>query len=232
MFTDSVGTSMVGACSKNGYFYALRANSLASGPVWSYQVGVSTDKDDGTGCLSAAVWDAAAHQLIIGSNQTSLGTPKQSYAGSIRALSTDAAPSRRVLWEMGLPCEVLGTPSEDAAGVLAVITFDTCSGATAAPRLYLFNARQTTSTPLGNPAPKTLTSVAIGPGGFAQPTFADRYLFASSFNTLTAFVGTGTGSTAGVNSPKVAKPRTRATSRRRTRTRALRTAGSRRRTHR
>ena len=35
----SAGTEMVGACNKNGNFYAFDADSLSSGPVWQDQIG-------------------------------------------------------------------------------------------------------------------------------------------------------------------------------------------------
>jgi polyvinyl alcohol dehydrogenase (cytochrome) len=54
---QGVATTMVGACNKNGVFYALRANDLAAGPVWTLRVGESTSS---AGCSSAGMRPALA----------------------------------------------------------------------------------------------------------------------------------------------------------------------------
>jgi hypothetical protein len=175
LFTGLVGTTpttMIGDCNKNGTFYALRSQSLSSGPVWTYQLAASgTDNL----CNAGAVWDAGAHELIMGSTRTPNNHP-----GSIQALSPDANAPSRVIWQKYLPCPVEGTPSEDGAGVLAVVTFrespDPCSpGGT--PSLYLYDAHATVSNGSGPPAPRLLKTIPLGSASFSQPTFADRYLF-------------------------------------------------------
>ena len=177
LFTGNVGgirVPLVGACNKNGVFYALRQNNLAAGPVWQYQIG----NDDGD-CISGAVWDAAHSQLIIGGNHTKAAIAGLQWGGSIRALSPDASANHRVLWAMGLPCPVLGTPTEDGAGVIAVTTwFVNCNPTT--PALYLFSALSTTPTLSGVPAPVLLKTIPLSNGAFGQPTFADGYLFVAS----------------------------------------------------
>ena len=35
---NGVSTPMVGACNKNGFYYALRQSSLSAGPVWSAKI--------------------------------------------------------------------------------------------------------------------------------------------------------------------------------------------------
>jgi hypothetical protein len=179
LFTGVVGgvsTPLVGACNKNGIFYALRANSLSSGPVWSFQVG-GKDSVEPTPCLSAAVWDAADRMLIIGGNHTQAALGGLQWPGSIRALSPDASPATRVLWEMGLPCPVLGTPTENGAGIVAVVTWNSGCLAGGSPSLYLINARASTPNPLGNPNPQLLKVIQLSSSAFSQPTFADGYLF-------------------------------------------------------
>jgi hypothetical protein len=180
-------TPLVGACNKNGIFYALRADSLSSGPVWSYQVGAS-DSAAPTPCLSAAAWDITDQLLIIGGNHTTTAIDAKQWPGSIRALSPNDKPAHRVVWEMGLPCPVLGTPTENGTGVVAVLTYNAGCTSGSSPALYLLNARQTVKPPIGNPAPVLLKTIPVASGGFSQPTWADNYLFvASSSGGLMAY---------------------------------------------
>jgi hypothetical protein len=179
LFTGSVGgvsTPMVGACNKNGVFYALQSNSLSAGPVWTFRIG-GKDSSEPTACISAAVWDAAGRQLIIGGNHTLAAIDGFQWPGSIRALAPDANVSNRVLWDMGLPCPVQGTPTENGAGVVAVVTWNDSCMSGSSPAVYLINAHVTTPNPLGNPSPVVLKVIQLSSGGFSQPTFADGYLF-------------------------------------------------------
>src|SRR5207253_2141085 len=166
-------------------FYALRQSSLSSGPVWTFQVGTSESTAPNDPCLSAAVWDPGAHRLIIGGERPTTPIDGSSPRGSIRAISPDATPSKRVIWDKGLPCAVYGTPSENAAGVVAVATYNRCASGSS-PALYLFNARRTMLNLLGNPDPVQLKTFALPAGAFSQPVFADGYLFVASNNQLTA----------------------------------------------
>jgi hypothetical protein len=176
LFTGAVtgvSTPLVGACNKNGVFYALRQSALSSGPVWTF-------KDSSGECISAAVWDG--HQLIIGDQNSTVDGVH--WNGSIRALSPNAT-GHRVIWEFGLPCAVLGTPTENGAGIVAVVTWSSCSGGS--PALYLFGARSPTPDPLGSPVPTLLNTISLPGGGFSQPTFADGYLFVASQYALTTY---------------------------------------------
>jgi hypothetical protein len=150
-------TQMIAACNKNGRLYALRRLDLHAGLVWSAKIGNPDTVGPGI-CLSAPVFDGS-HLLMAGNGTTVAGV---AYRGSIRELdpATGAAA-----WERGLPSSVYGSPSEDGAGVLAVATWDT-SGA--GNRVYLVNAASGTII-------RTLsTGNAVT---FAQPVFADTYLF-------------------------------------------------------
>jgi outer membrane protein assembly factor BamB len=112
------GTSvpMVGACDKNGIYYALEQNDLSAGPVWENDVG--SPPLDSSQCDGAAVWDGS--HLFVGGNQTAInGT---TYAGSIRML--DPATGTPI-WQLGLPGPVVGSPTLDGGGVLAVPTRST-----------------------------------------------------------------------------------------------------------
>jgi polyvinyl alcohol dehydrogenase (cytochrome) len=165
LFSADLGTGtptpMVGACNKNGTFYAFNRRRLAAGPVWRFQV---VDRGD-TVCLPAAVWDGQ-RLFVAGANTTIAG---KKYQGSIRELDpATGAP----LWETGLPAgKVLGTPTLDAAGVLALGTRGQ------AARAYLVGA--------GDGA--IIATFATGPM-FAQPVFADGSLFlATQLNGLVVY---------------------------------------------
>jgi outer membrane protein assembly factor BamB len=147
---------MVGACDKNGYFYAFRTSDVAAGPVWKRKLGVGQGFNGNKACLSAAVWDGT--RLIVGSPPTTI--TGVSYGGSVRAL--DPATGA-VLWQTGLPNTVLGSPSENASGIVAAATYNPTSGAVNGT--YLLDA--STGTIL-----KTIPNDAE----FGQPVFADNYL--------------------------------------------------------
>jgi hypothetical protein len=180
-FVNGAYTSLVGACNKNGIFYALPSGSLSSGPAWTFRIG-GDDASEPTPCLSAAAWDATDRQLVIGGNHTSTAIDGVQWGGSIRALSPDDHPAHRVLWEMGLPCPVLGTPAENGLGVVAVATWGDGCMSGSSPTLYLLNARSLNGNPLGNPNPKVLKTITLSSGAFSQPTFADGYLFVATMN--------------------------------------------------
>ena len=158
-------TQMVGACNKNGIFYALRASDLAAGPVWSDQLGTSPQQTHYLSeCDSSAVWDQHSSQLVLSGNLTTINGA--TYKGSVQQV--DPATGAPV-WQTGLPGAVLGTPTLDGSGVLAVAT---CDYSAAAPNaVYLLDAADgqilgtldTGNTPV-----------------FAQPTFADNYVFAAT----------------------------------------------------
>jgi hypothetical protein len=156
---------MIGACNKNGYFYALTANPLSSSPVWSKRIGVAAGDHPFNACLTSAIWDAPNGRLFIAGNETKIGGVD--YRGSIRRVNPSTGA---FIWQRGLPCEVVGSPSLDGAGVLAVATWDNCETA-ATDQLYLVDASDGT----------VLKTVSTGGSKtFAQPVFADNYLFVAS----------------------------------------------------
>jgi PQQ-like domain len=101
---------------------------------------------------------------VAGTGTTIDGT---SYAGSI----TDLNPATgTVIWATGLSASVLGTPSLDGSGVLAVGTNSKGSD-------YLLN-----------PATGAILADIGNGNSFAQPVFADGYLFiATQANGLYAY---------------------------------------------
>jgi outer membrane protein assembly factor BamB len=146
-------TEMVGACNKNGLFYALNAHNLNAGPVWTFQVGAATSNGVQS-CLGASIWDGSF--LYEPGNQTTInGT---SFFGSMRKM--DPATGTPV-WQTGLNGIVLGSPSMDSSGVIAAATY----GPTTSSGAYLINAS----------TGAILKFIQVGKE-FSQPVFADGFL--------------------------------------------------------
>jgi len=144
-------TPMVGACNKNGIYYAFRRSDLAAGPLWQYSIGPT--KAGNPSCIVAATWDGT-HLFV---------------AGQDRQVDELDPATGAVVWTTTASAGVLGSASLDASGVLAVPT-DGKSG------VVLLDAA--TGGRL-----VTLPTAAGSTGAnedFAQPTFADGYLFTAS----------------------------------------------------
>jgi len=152
----------VGACNKNGLFYALAANPLGTAPLWATRLGVPGGARGA--CLSSAVWDGHAGTLYLSGNGTTIGG--QTVGGSIARVNPATGA---FIWRTGLPCAVMGTPTLDSAGVLAVGTYRCVSPAT--PGAYLVNAA----------TGAILTQLPVGANKvFAQPVFAQGTLFVAT----------------------------------------------------
>ena len=109
---SGTSTRMVGACNKNGIFYALRRNNIAAGPVWEFQVGAAYTQTSIGQCDASAVWDGT--HLFVGADRTTIkGT---TFSGSVRMMNPATGS---ILWATGLPGPVIGTPTLDGGGVLA-----------------------------------------------------------------------------------------------------------------
>jgi outer membrane protein assembly factor BamB len=173
LFASPAVPSEVGACNKNGTYYALAAKPLGSTPLWADMIGapaaggpVPNRRAAGVGeCIASATWDAQAGKLYLGGNTTAIGGT--SYAGSIRRANPATGTFN---WQTGLPCAVEGTPSLDSAGVLAAGTygFANCTGP---PGAYLIDAA----------TGAILTTLPVGPARvFAQPVFAQQSLFVAT----------------------------------------------------
>ena len=76
-------------------------------------------------CLASSVWNGSAGALYIGGDPTVIGGT--SYGGSMRQVNPVTGA---YMWQTGLPCAVMGTPSLDGAGVLAVGTYICPAGTT------------------------------------------------------------------------------------------------------
>ena len=166
---DGKLTPMVGACNKNGYYYAFKSQSVAAGYVWRAQLGSSFGEGGGL-CIGSAIWDG--QHLYVPGNQTTIGG--QTFQGSVREV--DPATGA-FIWETGLAGAVMGTPTKDGAGVIAAATWDVDNA------VYLLDASD------GH----ILTSLALnGASVFAQPVFADNYLFVAPANGLLTVYTAGT----------------------------------------
>lgn len=159
LFTATIGgvrTKLVAACDKNGTLYALRRSNLAAGPVWSVRIGAAGS--GANSCIGGLAWDG--RRLYQGSNNTTI--KGKAYNGSIRALNPSTGAS---IWQVGLPDNVISTPTVNGSGVLAV---GTLSFGSTTNKAYLLNAAT-------GAIIRTFSSI---PGGlFGQMTFADRYVF-------------------------------------------------------
>jgi hypothetical protein len=155
-------TPMVGACNKNGIYYAWKQSSLSSGPVWQRRLG--TGRGGGAICVAASIWDADNGTLFVGGTDATIGGT--AYPGSIRKLNPATGAQ---VWSRGLPAgPVLGSPTLDGAGVLAVSTYNETTES--ANRSYLIDA--------SNGA--ILRQIPADGSVFSQPVFADGFLFLSS----------------------------------------------------
>jgi polyvinyl alcohol dehydrogenase (cytochrome) len=148
--------SMVGACNKNGIFYALDRATMSV--AWERQIGVKSGAQ--AQCSAAAIYDGRF--LYMGGNPTTINGVQ--YRGSVRRL--DPA-SGAVQWEVGLPNAVMGSPTMNGGGLIAVGTFDSTSTPNA---VYLMDDSDGSIV-------KTVNS---GGRTFGQPVFANGYLFTAN----------------------------------------------------
>lgn len=120
---DGTPTAVVGACNKNGTYYALKIAALTAGPIWSHYMGVGE-------CDAAAVWDGR-NLIAAGAGTTTIGGT--TYKGSVQSLN----PATGVpVWQTGLPGSVIGSPTEDGAGLVAAQVY----GPASATGVFLLNA--------------------------------------------------------------------------------------------
>jgi outer membrane protein assembly factor BamB len=157
--------SLVGACDKNGLFYALHVPSMKV--AWERRVAASPGNTGDSRCIASSAFDGK--YLYVAATATKIAGHQ--YAGSVRRL--DPATGR-VLWRTGLPNGVFGAPTLDGAGVLAVGTYTRHSKANA---VYLLNAK----------TGRILHTVITGSDDFAQSVFAGGWLFTANGNGVFAW---------------------------------------------
>jgi len=159
-------TEMVGACNKNGNFYALQADDLSAGPVWQQQI--NQIANTGGLCVAGAIWDGTRLIEGAGARTTINGV---TYQGGLYALDPATGTP---LWGTGLPGEVVGSPTEDGSGVVAAQIW---SSTTNNYGIYLVDAATGT----------ILRYIPLGQNRiFGQPVFAGNYLLVDGVNK---FVG-------------------------------------------
>jgi outer membrane protein assembly factor BamB len=152
----------VGACNKNGDYYALTDNPIGSSPIWTDTIGAPAGSL--SSCIASAIWDGQTGQLFVSGDATTINAT--SYGGSIRLVDPTTGS---YIWQTGLPCSVMGTPSLDSSGVLAAATYGCPTGST--PGAYLLNAS----------TGAILKTLPVGTSKiFAQPVFAQGTLFVAT----------------------------------------------------
>jgi outer membrane protein assembly factor BamB len=165
IWTASIGgtpTEMVGACNKNGTFYALQASNMSAGPVWQLRIGNPSTNGPGQ-CDAAPIFDGS--NLYLASNGTTInGT---AYDGSV--LKVNPATGA-VAWQTGLTGTLIGTPGMDGTGLIAAASYGSTTNQNG---VFLINASNG----------QILKTIPYAKSNtFGQPVFADNYLFIASAN--------------------------------------------------
>ncbi len=152
--------SYVGACDKNGVFYALSQATMRL--VWWKRI---ANAAGGAGeCLATPAYNGT--DLFFGGAKTTInGT---AYAGSVQER---LASTGTVVWSTGLADGVIGSPTLDGGGVLAV---GTMGGSM--PGVSLINASDGTVI-------DQLTTGSV----FGQSVFAQDWLFTADSNGVAAW---------------------------------------------
>ena len=178
LFSTTLGgvqTPMVAACNKNGLLYAWQAQALASGPIWSTQVGVGT-AEGSKACLAAPIWDG--QHLFYASNSTSIDGA--TFPGSVRELDPATGGIR---WETGLGGSIEGSPSINSSGVIAAAAFSGPAGG--ARGTFLVDSSDGSIRAF-------LPTTALE---FSQPVFAGSYLLLANGGVLQAYIPRTKGDT-------------------------------------
>jgi outer membrane protein assembly factor BamB len=153
----------VGACNKNGIFYVL--NQVTMALRWSRRIGASSSQI--AECSAAAVYNGRF--LYIAGPATTIRGHR--YRGSIREIGPRTG---RVVWATGLSNGVIGTPTMDRAGLIAVGTYGANSAKNA---IYLINGHNG----------KIIRTLQRGGLYFAQSVFANGLLITAGSAWLEAW---------------------------------------------
>jgi polyvinyl alcohol dehydrogenase (cytochrome) len=155
---------MVGACNKDGYFYAVRTDTMQL--VWQRQVG-TTSSDGTTACLSGGIWDGT--QLFVAGNATTVNGVH--VPGSVRKLDPATGAIR---WEVAVTSNPLGSGSINGGKLLAYGGTDWRDGP--GNGVYIIDVRY-----------HKILRVLPEPGNFpefAQPIWAGNHLFTARTDAL------------------------------------------------
>jgi outer membrane protein assembly factor BamB len=170
--------NLVGACNKNGMFYAL--NQATMKVAWEQRIGLPATRGVGF-CLATPAYNGT--YLFAGGNKTTIAVNgvDTTYLGSIQEL---VASTGAVVWQTGLPDEDIGSPALNGAHVLAVPIFGTVAGDGVDLVATADSGTITAGTILRNLVPGS---------DFGQPVFADGMIFAATKTRIVAFALPATG---------------------------------------
>jgi polyvinyl alcohol dehydrogenase (cytochrome) len=160
IFTATIGTTptpMVGACNKNGIYYAVNRATMKL--AWQKRIGAKSSSSTPAQCTAAAVYNGTS--LYMAGPATTIGG--FSYRGSIMKINPATGGFQ---WHTGLPNGVIGSPGMGGGGVLTVGTFDNSTTPNAE---YLVSATG-----------KILRTLYTGNRDFAQGVFADGWLYTAN----------------------------------------------------
>lgn len=146
----------VGACNKNGIFYAVRRSNMRL--AWERRIGDQANGTVESECDAAPVF--TGRFLYFGGPGTRIRG--RFFRGSVQKRTI----SGRLIWARGLPASVVGSPSMDRGNVLVVGTFETGGARTGT---YLINASNG----------RIIRKITHGLD-FAQSTFANNWLFTAN----------------------------------------------------
>jgi outer membrane protein assembly factor BamB len=152
--------SYVGACNKDGIFYAVRQSTMKL--VWWKRI--SSRKDGAAACIAAPAYNGT--DLFLGGGNIAVNGI--SYPGTVQER---VASTGKVVWTDGVDGPVLGSPTLDGGGVLTAGTFGGSS-----PGVYLIDAT----------SGAVITQLTTGMT-FGQSVFARNMLFTASFNGVAAW---------------------------------------------
>jgi outer membrane protein assembly factor BamB len=152
----------VGACNKNGIFYVLKQSTMRK--AWEERI--SAPAVSATICAAAPIYNGA-NLFVAGTGFTINGVH---YAGSVQERNPATGALR---WATGLPNGVIGSPTMDGGGVIAVGTYDTTTTPNAT---YLLSASS-----------GAILQTVVQGTDFAQNVFADNWLFVANSNGVFAY---------------------------------------------
>jgi polyvinyl alcohol dehydrogenase (cytochrome) len=164
---NNASVQMVGACNKDGNFYALRTDTMQL--VWQRRV-ASAQTAGEVACLSGGVWDGA-HLFLAGNDTTING---RAFAGSVRRVNPATGA---VVWAVGLAANPLGSGTVNKNGILAYAGTDWAAGP--GNGIYLINAAT-------GKIVRQLKDVDSFPE-FSQPIWAGGKLFMTNADNLSAW---------------------------------------------
>jgi outer membrane protein assembly factor BamB len=156
--------NFVGACNKNGIFYALISSTMTV--AWQARIGAASDAVPHANCLATPVYNGK--DLFFAGPEVTING--RVYRGSVQERN---AATGALIWETGLPNGVIGSPTMNGAGVLAVGTFDYTNSAN---YTYLINA-----------ATGKIIRTLVRGMDFAQSVWADGWLFTANSDGVYAW---------------------------------------------